>query len=144
MLTGRRTYLWTSGKGRKLRVDVISSPQSNMMVVDLNLSTLHGKVGCPDRQYWKKNMRMSYLLGTLPTEWTPQKNLILKHIVSCIPEQNLISYESVSHSCVCSLRFPHVSVLRGRLSSDKFFRSQGLRGWHRSSLQFRRHVESLF
>lgn len=29
----------------------MSSPQSNIMVVDLNLSTLHGKVGCPDRQY---------------------------------------------------------------------------------------------
>lgn len=38
-----------------MRVDVISSPQSSMMVVDLNLSTLHGKVGCPDKQYWKKN-----------------------------------------------------------------------------------------
>lgn len=44
-------YLWTSGKGRKLRVDVMSSPQSSMMVVDLNLSTLQGRVGCPDRQY---------------------------------------------------------------------------------------------
>lgn len=29
----------------------MSSPQSNIMVVDLNLSTLHGKVGCPERQY---------------------------------------------------------------------------------------------
>lgn len=50
-LLGSEAYLCTSGRGRKLSVEVISSPQSNMIVVDLNLSTLHGKVGCPDKQY---------------------------------------------------------------------------------------------
>lgn len=38
----------------------MSSPQSNIIVVDLNLSTLHGKVGCPDRQYWEKQKTTSY------------------------------------------------------------------------------------
>lgn len=62
-ISGRiSTYLWTRGKGRKLRVEVISSPQSNIIVVDLNLSTLHGKVGCPDRQYWgKKKIKLQKL-----------------------------------------------------------------------------------
>lgn len=58
-LTSAEAYLWTSGRGRKLSVEVISSPQSNMMVVDLNLSTLHGKVGCPDKQYWKNEIRFN-------------------------------------------------------------------------------------
>lgn len=45
------SYLWTSGRGKKLRTDVVSRPQSSMMVVDLNLRTLQGSVGWPDRQY---------------------------------------------------------------------------------------------
>lgn len=46
----------------------MSSPQSNMMVVDLNLSTLHGKVGCPERQY---NFILDFRLFNI-SHWTPQ------------------------------------------------------------------------
>jgi len=45
-------YLCTKGSGRKLSAAVVSSPQSSMIVVDLNFSTLQGRVGWPDRQYW--------------------------------------------------------------------------------------------
>lgn len=90
MHIGRRTYLWTNGNGRKLRVDVISSPQSNMMVVDLNLSTLQGKVGCPDRQYCKNMIRMLLMTFTnsdLPSHRKlPFFPLIFKHAVSYTPE----------------------------------------------------------
>lgn len=39
------THLCTKGRGRKLRTEVVSSPQSSMIVVDLNLRTLQGNVG---------------------------------------------------------------------------------------------------
>lgn len=39
------THLCTKGRGRKLRTEVVSNPQSNMIVVDLNLRTLQGNVG---------------------------------------------------------------------------------------------------
>jgi len=38
-------YLCTKGSGRKLSAAVVSSPQSSMIVVDLNFSTLQGRVG---------------------------------------------------------------------------------------------------
>lgn len=50
------THLCTRGRGKKLRTEVVSNPQSSMMVVDLNLRTLQGNVGWPDKQYWDREM----------------------------------------------------------------------------------------
>lgn len=44
-MLSQRTHLCTRGRGRKLRTEVVSSPQSSIIVVDLNLRTLQGNVG---------------------------------------------------------------------------------------------------
>jgi hypothetical protein len=41
--------LWTSDSGRYAREEVVSSAQSIIIRVDLNLITLHGFEGLPER-----------------------------------------------------------------------------------------------
>jgi len=47
--------LGTRGSGRKLATVDMSSPQSSITVVDLNLTTKHGWFGTPDRQNYNEN-----------------------------------------------------------------------------------------
>jgi len=54
--TQKQTNLdWTKGTGRKLVTVDMSSPQSNMTVVPLNLTTKHGWLDWPDRQNYNIN-----------------------------------------------------------------------------------------
>lgn len=81
----------------------MSSPQSNMMVVDLNLSTLHGKVGCPERQYWKKKiLKSNHFCQQSITEKVKKKKK---------SEFNETDHQLSLEQCVNSANFPYGFLL---------------------------------